>query len=372
MTKNIVEVINDVLKTNYPIPKKFEDIVQLSQFEIVNLTDLQQWLPFMIDIRGELLSGIFTGERIQNVQTADHKSHTWKQFLILFHSFLNIHDHYHIHPAKFFFKLHSYPNIKELQIMSVKLQHNSFMIPIVYTKTPDYTLMLPSMTKNPKLFYNNHFYFDSFNVFSNQPQLTKEIKRLLLHRDEYDNIHFHLDNNGGGGDNTPCQLIVQCLVGLREAWMKPATKLLRTKTKFSWDVWDEANPNSLDNYNVVQKLKLGTIPNYNTKYAGKIYVHMNSQNGSAAWFFITYLIYAFAKPQDIRRFQTSCFGNTYKYGKVLPNHQLILKGKSGTTSGDGNADSAIVHRNIQIDCPTEQFISSSILPKDWNRFWSED
>ena len=137
---------------------------------------------------------------------------------------------------------------------------------------------------------------------------------------------------------------------------------------------DEANLNDLNNYNTVQSLQLEKIPTYNTKYSGKIYVYMNPQNGSAAWFFITYLIYAFAKKQDIIRHQSSCFENTYKYGIVLPYHQLILRGKSGTTSGDGNPEPIVVRKNdtnILVHCPTEQFISSSILPKDWNRFWSE-
>ena len=388
MTKNFKEIINEVLQKYYPIPDNFDNISQLSHFHMENLTDFQQWLPFNVDIRGVILSGSFMGERIQIVQTADYSSHTWNQYIELFHSVLPQSEHYCINTQKFLWNLHTCPHIKMLRIASIKLQYNDiFMIPIVYIGTLLYQIAFPNIPNNPKLYINNHFYLNSFDVKYNQPQLTKEIKRLFLHRDEYDDIHFHLDNDCGG-DNTPGQraftpsttnlvgdlwspdkfgqLIVQCLVGPRESWMKPVTKIMKNKTEFTWDEWSEGSPESPANYD--------TIPTYNTKYAGKIYVYMNPQNGSAAWFFITYLVYAFAKKQDIIRHKSSCFGNTYKHGTVLPNHQLFLRGMSGTASGDGNAEPVIVRgnkMNILVYCPTEQFISSSILPEDWNRYWSE-
>ena len=43
--------------------------------------------------------------------------------------------------------------------------------------------------------------------------------RLIKNRDKYKSIHFHLDNNGGG-DNIPGHLILRCLVGKKEKWMK--------------------------------------------------------------------------------------------------------------------------------------------------------
>jgi hypothetical protein len=93
---------------------------------------------------------------------------------------------------------------------------------------------------------------------------------------------------------------------------------------------------------------------------------MNKQNGSAAWFFITYLIYSFST--KIYRFSKKCYGKTIKYGKIESN-QLILLGHSGTTSGDGNSVTIKYDNNINIDCPTQQFISCSIKKYDWNRFW---
>ena len=92
---------------------------------------------------------------------------------------------------------------------------------------------------------------------------------------------------------------------------------------------------------------------------------MDKQNGSATWFFITYLIYAFAN--KIKRYSKKCFGKIIKYGSIN-SKKLFLLGHSGTTSGDGNAIT-IKYKNININCPTEQFISSSIKKYDWNRYW---
>jgi hypothetical protein len=47
---------------------------------------------------------------------------------------------------------------------------------------------------------------------------------------------------------------------------------------------------------------------------------------------------------------------------------LKLIGHSGTTSGDCNAI-MVKYKNIEINCPTQQFISCSIKECDWNRFW---
>ena len=111
----------------------------------------------------------------------------------------------------------------------------------------------------------------------------------------------------------------------------------------------------------VKKLKLDYIPNYTTKYNGKIFLYMNKQNGSAVWYFITYLIYAFG--ENIIRYKK----HGIKFGKINSN-QLQLYGQSGTTSGDGNPEK-IKYKNIEILQPTEQFISCSIKKYDWNRFW---
>ena len=96
---------------------------------------------------------------------------------------------------------------------------------------------------------------------------------------------------------------------------------------------------------------------------------MNKQNGSSVWYFITYLIYAFGG--KINRYEKKCYGQTIKFGNLEQDSQLILKGHSGTTSGDGNVIQ-LNYNNIKITCPTEQFTSCSIKKLDWNRYWIEN
>ena len=206
-------------------------------------------------------------------------------------------------------------------------------------------------------------HLEDFSVYDNYKKLKIEMDRLIKNRDKYKTIHFHLNNNYGG-DIVPAHIIIRCLVGKKEKWMKNIIKIVQNKEVFEWDCWEEENVNS-PNYEVVKKLNLDNFPNYKKKYSGKIYLHMDKQNGSAAWFFITYLIYAFAN--KINRFSKKCYGQNIKYGTIESNN-LILLGHSGTTSGDGNPVE-IICGNIKIKAPTEQFISSSIKKIDWNRFW---
>jgi hypothetical protein len=150
--------------------------------------------------------------------------------------------------------------------------------------------------------------------------------------------------------------------------MKNIKKILVDKTIMEWDCWNEENKNS-PNYITVNKLNLDTLPNYQSKYNGKIYLHIDKQNSSSTWFFITYLIYAFGG--KINRYHKKCYGKVLKFGNLVnKNSQLIIKGHSGTTSGDGNSID-IKYKNIHLNCPTEQFLSCSVKENDWNRFWTE-
>jgi hypothetical protein len=115
--------------------------------------------------------------------------------------------------------------------------------------------------------------------------------------------------------------------------MKNIKKILANKKIEEWDCWREEDKIS-PNYRAVKTLNLDHLPNYTTKYNGKIYLHMTKQNGSAAWFFITYLIYAFSN--KINRYSKKCYGQTIKYGTIESN-QLKIIGHSGTTSGNCNA-----------------------------------
>jgi hypothetical protein len=185
-----------------------------------------------------------------------------------------------------------------------------------------------------------------------------------MNRDKYKSIHIHLDNCIGG-HTSPGQLFVRCLIGNKEKWMKDAIKYFTDKNQIKTKTWDSWNE---DTHEAVKSLDLGVIPKYETKYSGKIYLHMdmNYKNGSAVWYFITYLIYGFAS--KIKRFTKKYYGKIFKFGKISRESQLVLSGKSSACSGDGNSIN-IPFNDIDISCPTIQNISRSFDEKDWNRFW---
>jgi F0F1-type ATP synthase assembly protein I len=189
--------------------------------------------------------------------------------------------------------------------------------------------------------------------------------KLFINRDNYDSIHFHLDHNTGG-DLVPVHLILRCLVGNKENWMCNIKKKLYNKKILEWDCWNEEDTKS-PNYNKVKYLNLDFIPKYLTKYNGKIHLYIHNYNGSAVWFLITYLIYGFCA--NIKRFSKIYYGQKIKFGKCQ-NSQLIIHGTSSTTSGDGNSIT-VKYNNINVNCPTEQFIDCSVKYYDWNRFWIE-
>jgi hypothetical protein len=267
--------------------------------------------------------------------------------------------------------LHTYNYLDILSIKKIIIEKNNKTIEYIidYTDKSNYNLYWSNNKTNNIIYKDNHFYLESFNVDDNYKNLKNEIDRLIKNRDKYNNIHFHLNNNGGG-DIVPVHLILRCLVGKKEKWMKNIKKIQSNNKILEWDCWKEENIDS-PNYEVVKKLNLDKLPDNDTKYNGKIFLHMNKQNGSAAWFFITYLIYSFSG-NNINRYSKKCYGMTIKYGTIKNNpyyNQLILIGHSGTTSGDGNSVSIKYNNNINILCPTEQFISCSIKKYDYNRFW---
>jgi hypothetical protein len=80
---------------------------------------------------------------------------------------------------------------------------------------------------------------------------------------------------------------------------------MQNKEVFEWNCWEKENINS-SNYQVVKKLNLYILPNYESKYNGKIYLHIDTKNSSVACFFIKYIIYAFANKNS--RFSKKCYG----------------------------------------------------------------
>jgi hypothetical protein len=367
---NLIIRCNKILKKYYPLKIYFDKISSLSHFWILS-NNWNNFLPFNININGFILNGKYKDYRIITVIT--NKTLYWNKYILLYVSLLNQNYNPCINENKFMFLLHTYNYIKDLNIKKVIIKKNDNIIEykINYIDNKNninkinYNLTWNNYISNGVINKNNHFYLDSFDVYNNYKKLKIEIDRLIKNRDKYKTIHFHLDNNGGG-DIVPAHLILRCLVGKKEKWMKNIRKIQSNKKIFEWDCWKEENKDS-PNYEVVKKLNLDHLPNYDTKYNGKIFLHMYKQNGSAAWFFITYLIYSFSN--KIERYSKKCYGQTIKYGKIQSD-QLILLGHSGTTSGDGNSI-LVKYNNIEIQCPTQQFISCSIKKNDWNRFWIE-
>jgi len=346
--------INKILKNNYPIKTSFNDINNMSHFFIL-FNDWNKFIPFQLNIEGKINNNYITKVITKN------NTLKWKDYLLVYISFLNKNYNPCISENKFLCLLHTYSFIDELNIQKLILDNN-VIIEISYTKNIKYNLIWNEKLSK-KIDKPNHFYFESFNVNQNKKNLKTEIIRLFINRNNYKTIHFHLDNNGGG-DLVPVHLILRCLCGKKEKWMKNIKKILTNKNIIEWNCWNEDDQHA-NNYQVVKNLDLDFIPNYNNKYTGKIYLYMNKQNGSAAWFFITYLIYAFAN--KIKRYHKKCFGQIIKFGNI-ESKQLVLRGHSGTTSGDGNSIEININK-IKIICPTEQFLSCSIKNKDWNRFW---
>ena len=404
---NFIKKINKILKKNYPLDILFEDIHYLSHFWIRS-NDWNRFLPFNIDIDGLILNGQYKNYKIIKVLT--NKILDWETYKLLYISLLNNSYLPCVDINKFMYLLHTYNYLEFLNIKRIIIQKNEDIIDykIDYKNKINYNLTWNVNSIEQHINKDNHFYLDSFSVNDNYKKLKINIDRLIENRDKYKEIHFHLDNNGGG-DIVPAHIILRCLLGIlnpsdlrsssgtsnpsnnisrlksieREKWMKKIAKIIKDGYILSfeeWDCWAEENKDS-PNCDVVKKLNLNTLPlalgskskgldisKYNTKYNGKIYLHMNKQNGSAVWFFITYLIYSFST--KIHRFSKKCYGRTIKYGKI-ESDQLILLGHSGTTSGDGNSITIKYDNNINIECPTQQFISCSIKKYDWNRFWTE-
>lgn len=362
---SLIHKINEISRHHYPLPVEMDEMIQLSHFKISS-NYWEKFLPFQVNVKGRIVTGPYKNHQILHLFTTQLIN--WNDYINHFTLLLNKSYYPCIDENNFLCLLHTFNFIDELNIKRIVIKKgdgSSETIDIVYGSKSNF-IWNNNLKFHPKIEKENHFYLESFQVNTNYKKLKVEITRLVQNRDRFHNIHFHLDNNGGG-DIVPAHIIIRCLVGKKEKWMKNIKKLLTDKTVSEWDCWKEEDVNS-PNYNVVEKLNLNYLPEYTSKYSGKIYVHMNKQNGSAAWFFITYLIYAFGG--KINRFETKCCQQKIKYGNLEKDSQLILKGHSGTTSGDGNAIQ-IKYKNIQIECPTQQFISCSIKDSDWNRFWIE-
>jgi len=358
-SKELINEINKTLKQTYPIENTtFINIYNLSHFSILNMYQ-KQYLTFRMDINGKILTGNYKSYQIIKV---NNKS--WDKYLKLYLSFKNILRHPGIDPH-FLYNLHMKNKIDILCINTVTVTYKNIPTKIIieYQKEP---INKPLLNKEIKIKNkDNHFYFSSFSIPNNKEQIRNNLIRLFTNRDKYKSIHIHLDNCQGG-DSSPGQLFIRCLIGNKEKWMKDVIKIFKDENNIKTAMWDSWNEKEGANSNRIKLLDLGDIPKYENKYSGKIYLYMDYKNGSAAWYFITYLIYGFGS--KIKRFTKKYYGKIFKFGKISKDSQLVLHGISSTCSGDGNCIET-QFKDISISCPTIQFKSRSFDEKDWNRFW---
>ena len=357
MIKNedLINEIDIILKNNYPIEKTtFKNISDLSHFRILDSYD-DLYMPFKFNINGKILNGIYKSYQIIKVNNLD-----WNKYLLLCMSFSNFIDNPCISP-KFLLNLHRKSKIDILCINTFLLIHKNEETKVVI----EYQPIIKLVKKEIKIINKeNHFYFSSFNILNNKEQIRTELMRLFINRNKYKNIHIHL---GSGGDSSPGQLLVKCLIGNnKEPWMNNVKKITKNGLA-EWDSWQEYE-NKKDNYKRIQLLDLDFIPLYDTKYAGKIHLYINGC-GSASWYTITYLIYGFSS--KIKRFTKECYGKILKFGTISKDSQLVLHGTSSTCSGDGNCIKT-KFKDITIECPTMQFLNRSFNEIDWNRFWLDN
>lgn len=356
----LIDEINSVLKRDYPIEKTtFKNISELSHFNIINMHD-KLYFPFRFDINGKILNGTYKSHQIIKVN-----NYSWNKYLLLYLSFQNFTQNPYVSPSCLF-NLHKKNKIDILCINTITIKHKNIQTKIYIDYQPK--LLLKWSFNNIKVINKeNHFYFSSFSIDTNKEEIRTELMRLFINRNKYKSIHIHFENNGGG-DSSPGQLLVKCLIGNnKEEWMKDVKKIDKNKIT-EWDSWMEYE-NKTCNYERIQLLNLDFIPSYTTKYTGKIHLYMNYICASATWYTITYLIYGFAS--KIKRYTKECYSKTLKFGTISKDSQLVLHGRSSTCSGDGNC-TRTTFNDIFINCPTLQFYNRSFDEIDWSRFWLEN
>ena len=210
--------VNKILLKNYPIKMTSDKIKKLSHFGISS-NNSKKFISIQFDINGKILSGKYANYKIIKVITT--KELYWMKYLCLYNSILNIHYNPCINENQFLFIDHTYNYIDELCIKKIIIKKNNDVkvIDIEYLSKQYYHLPLNDLNNNLIINDANHFYLNSFDVNGNHKQLKLELDRLIKYRDKYNSIHFHLDGNGGG-DIVPAHLILRCLVGKKEKWMK--------------------------------------------------------------------------------------------------------------------------------------------------------
>jgi len=232
--------------------------------------------------------------------------------------------------------------------------------------TPKYTSVA---IEKPLDHDSNHFnFYRSLDMSTDATAIRKELTRLNHTRDRYHTLHFHLWE---GGDLSVVHMILKCLCGQREDWMTPY--MMHDSQKFHED--DNTGkitllPLHYDPWVTTERTTpiIRSFKNYCTKYGGKIVLHVNRKTASAAWYLITYLVYAFAK--KITRKTVLVHGIPVKVGLV---RGIEIHGYSLTSSGDGLGDHPtreckIFGKKYTVKFPA-QFYKTSVEQRDLNRFW---
>jgi hypothetical protein len=246
--------------------------------------------------------------------------------------------------------------------------------------------IVPPFVKIPSPIQNshaaNHFTFPTLDISTDAASISKELHRLVQTRDRHSTLHFHIHD---GGDLTVVHLLLRCLCGTKEPWMKRSVLYdsqryhednathKRTLQPIEYDPWTPWDSASRD-YPLFQTLfHEKEYRSYTEKYAGNIILYVNLKCASAAWYLITYLIYAFAT--HIVRESATVYGIPIKIGRIKGN-RLHIHGYSSTTSGDQLGDQAdtlkqftLSGKEFTIKAPTQAFTHNSVKRIDFNRFW---
>ena len=125
-------IFNKILKNNYPIKASFEDVNNLSHFWIL-FHDFTRFMPYKINIEGKIHNN-YVAKVITKNNTIK-----WKDYLILYLSYLNKSYNPGVSENKFLYLLHAYSFIDELNIQKLVLENND-IIEINYTKNIKYNL----------------------------------------------------------------------------------------------------------------------------------------------------------------------------------------------------------------------------------------